>query len=53
VIGFGADIENRDAMLFAEVFWMQMAEHGDVDHAVNVTLDRCPPVLREIIERSW
>lgn len=53
VIGFGADIENRDAMLFAEVFWMQMAEHGDVDHAVNFALDRCPPVLREIIERSW
>ncbi len=53
VIGFGADIENRDAMLFAEVFWMQMAEHGDVDHALDVALDRSPPVLREVIERSW
>jgi hypothetical protein len=53
VIAFSEEIENRDATLFAEAFWTAMAQHADVDLAVDIALDRCPPVLREIIERSW
>lgn len=53
VIAFSEEIENRDATLFAEAFWTAMAQQGDVDMALDLALDRCPPVLREIIERSW
>ncbi len=53
VIAFSEEVENRDATLFAEAFWTAMAQRGDVDIALDLALDRCPPVLREIIERSW
>ena len=53
VVAFSEEIENRDAMIFAEAFWTEMARSEDPDVALSFALDRSPPVLREFVERNW
>jgi len=50
VITLMEEIEHHDAMLLAEIFWLEIARGAEPETAFYTTLDRCPPAVAEFAQ---